>query len=125
MLCRQWALQQIGGESPSQTANQNLTAGAVVGTGNRRWGSVRLIGSASGNAGAGASNRLPEPVSWRDPVASDQAADSEYQLQRRYNIAYQAVHVCEGEPGPGHGAAAGCKPLGRHRHHRAYWRGHG
>ena len=34
-LCRQWAQQQIGGTSPSQTANQNLTTGAVIGTSGR------------------------------------------------------------------------------------------
>ena len=51
--CRQWALQQIGGASPSQTANQNLATGAVVGTAIGA-GLGAAIGSASGQAGAGA-----------------------------------------------------------------------
>ena len=30
--CRQWAEQQIGGVSPTQTANENLAAGTILGT---------------------------------------------------------------------------------------------
>jgi len=40
-LCRQWAQQQIGGASPSETANKNLADGAVIGT---------LVGAAVGTA---------------------------------------------------------------------------
>ncbi len=29
-ICRQWAQQQIGGASPSETANQNLANGALI-----------------------------------------------------------------------------------------------
>ena len=98
--CRQWALQQIGGESPSQTANQNLTAGAVVGTAIGA-GVGALIGSASGNAGAGAAIGAGAGLLGGTSMASDQASDSAYQLQRRYNIAYQQCMYAKGNQVPG------------------------
>ena len=52
-LCRQWAQQQIGGASPSQTANQNLANGAMVGT-LVGAGLGAVIGSTTGDVGAGA-----------------------------------------------------------------------
>ena len=77
-LCRQWAQQQIGGASPSQTANQNLASGATVGA---LVGAAMgaAIGAATGNAGAA----------------------SEYQLQRRYDIAYQQCMYAKGNQIPG------------------------
>ena len=50
-ICRQWAQQQIGGASPSETANQNLANGAVVGT-LVGAGLGAAIGAATGNVGA-------------------------------------------------------------------------
>ena len=65
--CRQWAEEQIGGTSPSQTANQNLATGAVVGT-LVGAGLGAAIGAATGNVGAGAAigagpASSPEPLS--------------------------------------------------------------
>ena len=49
-LCRQWAQQQIGGVSPSETANQNLANGAILGT-LLGAGVGAAIGAATGGAG--------------------------------------------------------------------------
>jgi uncharacterized protein YcfJ len=99
-VCRQWALQQIGGESPSQTANQNLTAGAVIGS-VVGAGVGALIGSASGNAGTGAAIGAGAGLLGGTAIASDQAIDSNYQLQRRYDIAYQQCMYAKGNQVPG------------------------
>jgi hypothetical protein len=99
-LCRQWAQQQIGGASPSQTANQNLATGAVVGTAVGA-GLGALIGSASGQAGAGAAIGAGAGLLGGAAVASGPAYGSEYQLQRRYDIAYQQCMYAKGNQIPG------------------------
>ena len=98
--CRQWALQQIGGASPSETANQNLATGAVVGTAVGA-GIGALIGSVSGQAGAGAAIGAGTGLLGGMSVASGPAYDSGYQLQRRYNIAYQQCMYAKGNQIPG------------------------
>jgi hypothetical protein len=98
--CRQWALQQIGGSSPSQTANQNLATGAVVGT-LAGAGLGALIGSASGQAGAGAAIGAGAGLLTGTAVASGPASYSEYDLQRRYNIAYLQCMYAKGNQVPG------------------------
>jgi hypothetical protein len=98
--CRQWAEQQIGGTSPSQTANQNLATGAVVGT-LAGAGLGALIGSTSGHAGAGAAIGAGAGLLTGTAVASGPATYSEYQLQRRYDIAYQQCMYAKGNQIPG------------------------
>ena len=98
--CRQWAEGQIGGASPSQTANQNLAAGAAVGT-LAGAGLGALIGSASGHAGAGAAIGAGAGLLTGTAVASGPAASSEYSLQRRYDIAYQQCMYAKGNQIPG------------------------
>jgi hypothetical protein len=98
--CRQWAQQQIGGASPSQTTNQNLATGAAVGTlAGAALGAA--IGSASGHAGAGAAVGAGAGLLTGTAVASGPAASSEYQLQRRYDIAYQQCMYAKGNQVPG------------------------
>ena len=99
-VCRQWAQQQIGGASPSQTANQNLATGAVVGTAVGA-GLGAAIGAASGNAGAGAAIGAGTGLVGGAAVASGPASGSEYQLQRRYDIAYQQCMYAKGNQIPG------------------------
>lgn len=99
-MCRQWAEQQIGGASPSQTANQNLATGAVVGTAVGA-GLGALIGSISGDAGAGAAVGAGAGLFMGTAMASDPAYASESQLQRRYNIAYQQCMYAKGNQIPG------------------------
>jgi hypothetical protein len=99
-VCRQWAQQQIGGASPSQTANQNLATGAVVGTAVGA-GLGALIGSASGQAGAGAAIGAGVGLLGGAAAGSGPAAGSEYQLQRQYDIAYQQCMYAKGNQIPG------------------------
>jgi hypothetical protein len=99
-VCRQWAQQQIGGISPSQTANRNLATGAAVGTAVGA-GLGALIGSISGDAGAGAAIGAGAGLLTGTAMASDSAYDSQWQLQRRYDIAYQQCMYAEGNQIPG------------------------
>jgi hypothetical protein len=98
--CRQWAQQQIGGTSPSQTANQNLTTGAVVGTAVGAGLGV-AIGAATGNAGAGAAIGGATGLLGGMSMASGPAYDSQWQLQRQYDMAYQQCHYAKGNQIPG------------------------
>lgn len=99
-VCRQWALQQIGGVSPSQTANQNLTAGAVVGT-LVGAGLGAAIGSTTGDAGAGAAIGAGAGLLGGTSMATNPAYASEWQLQRQYDIAYQQCMYAKGNQIPG------------------------
>jgi len=99
-MCRQWAQQQIGGTSPSQTANQNLVTGATIGT-VIGAGLGAAIGSVTGNAGTGAAIGASAGLLGGLGMASDPAYGSEYQLQRRYDIAYQQCMYARGNQVPG------------------------
>ena len=99
-VCRQWAQQQIGGASPSQTANQNLATGAAVGTAvGAAMGAA--IGAAAGNAGAGAAIGGATGLLGGTAMGSNAGAYSGYQLQRRYDIAYQQCMYAKGNQIPG------------------------
>jgi hypothetical protein len=99
-VCRQWAQQQIGGASPSQTANQNLATGATVGA---LVGAAMgvAIGAATGNAGAGVAIGGATGLLGGTAMGSNAGASSEYQLQRRYDIAYQQCMYAKGNQIPG------------------------
>ena len=99
-VCRQWAQQQIGGVSPSQTANENLATGAVVGT-LVGAGIGTAIGAATGNAGAGAVIGAGAGLLGGTAIGSNQGYASEWQLQRRYDIAYQQCMYAKGNQLPG------------------------
>ncbi len=99
-VCRQWAQQQIGGASPSQTANQNLATGATVGT-LVGAGIGTAIGAATGNVGAGAAIGAGTGLLGGTAMASGPAYDSEYRLQRQYDIAYQQCMYAKGNQIPG------------------------
>jgi hypothetical protein len=99
-VCRQWAQQQIGGTSPSQTANQNLATGAAVGTAVGA-GMGALIGSTTGSAGTGAAIGAGAGLLGGTAMASEPAYSSQYQLQRQYDIAYQQCMYAKGNQIPG------------------------
>ena len=98
--CREWAQYQIGGTSPSQTANENLAAGAVVGT-VVGAGLGALVGAATGNAGAGAAIGAGAGLLGGTSIGGNAAAVSGYELQRRYDIAYQQCMYAKGNQIPG------------------------
>ena len=98
--CRQWAQQQIGGAEPSKTANENLATGAAVGTAvGAALGAA--IGAATGNAAAGAAIGGGTGLLGGTAMGSNAGASSEYQLQRRYDIAYQQCMYAKGNQIPG------------------------
>lgn len=98
--CRQWAQAQIGGASPSGTANQNIATGAIVGTAIGAAAGA-AIGAATGNAGAGAAIGGAAGLLGGTAMASGPAYDSQYALQRRYDIAYQQCMYAKGNVIPG------------------------
>lgn len=99
-ICRQWAQQQIGGASPSQTANQNLANGAIVGT-LVGAGLGAAIGAATGDIGAGAAIGAGAGLLGGTAMATNPAYASGWQLQRQYDIAYQQCMYSKGNQIPG------------------------
>ena len=99
-LCRQWALQQIGGASPGETANQNVASGAVVGT---IVGAAigTAVGAATGDAGAGAAIGAGAGLLGGTAMGSEAAYGSQWQLQRRYDVAYEQCMYAKGNQIPG------------------------
>ena len=100
VVCRQWAQQQIGGASPSETGNKNMATGAVVGTAvGAAMGAA--VGAATGNAGAGAAIGGGAGLLGGTAMGSSAGASSEHQLQTRYDIAYQQCMYAKGNQIPG------------------------
>ena len=100
IACRQWAGQQIGGENPDEAANKTLSGGAVIGT---VIGAAigALIGSTYGDVGAGAAIGAGSGLLGGTMIASDSAYGTRWELQRRYDIAYQQCMVAKGNQIPG------------------------
>jgi hypothetical protein len=97
--CRQWASQQTG-ISSNDTVNQNLANGAAVGT-LLGAGLGAAIGSASGHAGAGALIGAGSGMLAGTAAASGPAYEAGWQVQRRYDIAYQQCMYAKGNEIPG------------------------
>jgi hypothetical protein len=86
-VCRQWAQAQAGG-SPDQVANENLAHGAAVGT--LAGAAVgAMVGAASGNVGAGAAIGAGTGLLGGAAVASGPANAARWEVQRRYDMAYE------------------------------------
>jgi hypothetical protein len=99
-VCRQWARQQIGGESPGQTADRSVAGGATLGA-LLGAGLGAAIGAATGNVGAGAAIGGATGLVGGAGLGSDAGAYSGYQLQNRYDIAYQQCMYAKGNSLPG------------------------
>jgi hypothetical protein len=97
--CRQWAESQVG-LSANETVNQNLAGGAAIGT-MLGAGLGALIGSAYGNVGAGAAIGAASGLAFGAAGASGPAYASGYEVQTRYDIAYQQCMVAKGNQFPG------------------------
>ncbi|HVN24769.1 MAG TPA: hypothetical protein VMT71_12415 [Syntrophorhabdales bacterium] len=103
-VCRQWAQQSIGGASPSETANKNTATGAIVGTAVGAAMGLAIGAATGGNsaaAGAGAAIGGGAGLLGGTAMGSNAGANSEYQLQRRYDIAYQQCMYAKGNQIPG------------------------
>ncbi len=97
--CRQWAEQQIG-ESPDAAGNRTLAGGATIGT---IIGAAlgALIGSTYGHAGTGAAIGAGTGLVGGAAVASGPAYGTRWELQRRYDNAYQQCMYAKGNQVPG------------------------
>jgi hypothetical protein len=92
--CRQWAENQSGWDA-NCTVNQNLFSGAAIGT-VLGAGLGAVIGSAYGNVGAGAAIGAAGGLAVGTAGASEPARAAGYEVQRRYDIAYQQCMYSKG-----------------------------
>jgi hypothetical protein len=99
-VCRQWAGQQIGGENPNEAANKTFAGGAAIGT---LVGAAMgaLIGVAYGNPGAGAAIGAGSGLLGGSMIGGDSAYGTRWELQRRYDVAYQQCMYAKGNQIPG------------------------
>jgi len=97
-VCRQWAAQQAGA-GPSDTVNQNLASGAAIGT-LMGAGLGAAIGAASGSTGVGAAIGAASGLIGGTAIASGPAYASGWEVQRRYDIAYQQCMYAKGNQIP-------------------------
>lgn len=97
--CRQWAAQQVRA-TPGQTYNESLGNGAALGT-LVGAGLGVAIGAASGNAGAGAAIGGASGLLLGTSVAQGPATAAAWEVQRRYDIAYQQCMYLKGNQIPG------------------------
>ena len=102
--CRNWAAQQTG-QQPADTVNQNLAGGAAIGT-LVGAGLGAAIGAASGNAGSGAAIGAASGLIGGTAVASGPAYGAGWEVQRRYDNAYQQCMYAKGNLIPGVGRAS-------------------
>jgi hypothetical protein len=95
-VCRQYASQQIGGQSPSEAAQQSAINSAAVGT---ALGAVAgaMVGSASGNVGAGAAVGAGGGLLVGSAAGAGAAQASGANLQQRYDVAYAQCMASKGD----------------------------
>jgi hypothetical protein len=98
-VCRQWAENQAGWNA-NETVNQNVASGAAIGT-VLGAGLGAVIGSASGNVGAGAAIGAASGLALGTAGAAEPARAAGYEVQRRYDIAYQQCMYSKGNQIPG------------------------
>ena len=98
-VCKQWAGQQTGAP-PNDTVNQNLAGGAAVGT-LMGAGLGAAIGAVSGSTGAGAAIGAASGLIGGTAVATEPAYAAGWEVQRRYDIAYQQCMYAKGNRIPG------------------------
>ncbi|MGA2467269.1 MAG: glycine zipper family protein [Thermodesulfobacteriota bacterium] len=97
--CRQWAREQIGAPS-NETANKTLASGAAIGT-MMGAGLGAAIGAASGRPGAGAAIGAAAGLVGGTAAASGPAYAAGFEVQRRYDNAYQQCMYAKGNQIPG------------------------
>ena len=99
LACRNWAALQTGA-TPAGVVNQNLTGGAAIGA-LMGAGLGAAIGAASGNAGAGAAIGAGSGLIGGTAVASGPAYAAGWDVQQRYDNAYQQCMYAKGNQIPG------------------------
>jgi len=98
-VCRQWALQQVGGsanKSATQAAVNSAAVGTVVGA-----AAGAAIGAAGyGNPAMGAAAGSGVGLLGGTAVGADRAAGTQYEMQRRYDMAYIQCMYARGNQVP-------------------------
>jgi len=97
--CRQWAEQQVN-TTPGRVYSEGVAGGAAVGT-LVGAGLGAAVGAASGNAGAGAAIGGASGLLMGTTMAAGPANQSAWEVQRRYDIAYQQCMYLKGNHIPG------------------------
>jgi outer membrane lipoprotein SlyB len=88
--------------APNEAANNTLISGAAIGTlAGAALGAA--IGAASGHAGAGAAVGAGSGLVAGTAIASGPAYATGWELQRRYDIAYQQCMYANGNQISGYG----------------------
>jgi hypothetical protein len=97
-ICRQWAAQQTG-TTPSDAMNKNVFGNAAIGT-LLGAGLGAAIGAASGNPGIGAAIGAASGAVGGTAFGVGPAYASGYEVQRRYDNAYQQCMYSKGNQIP-------------------------
>jgi outer membrane lipoprotein SlyB len=96
--CRDWAKVQAGWQA-NETVNQNLAGGAAAG-GLLGAAAGALIGAASGNVGPGAAIGAGAGLLAGSAMAHNRAYGAGWEVQRRYDNAYQQCMYAKGNQIP-------------------------
>jgi outer membrane lipoprotein SlyB len=114
--CREWAQNQAGWKA-NETVNQNLAGGAIA-AGALGAAAGALIGAASGNVGPGAAIGAGAGLLAGSAMAYNQAYGAGWEVQRRYDNAYQQcmyarTRSLQSRSAAPFGAAMSCRPRGQ------------
>jgi hypothetical protein len=93
--CRAYAYQSVGGQTPNDAAVQSGVAGAVIGTAIGAAAGAAITGTSQGAAWGAGSGLLVGSA-----VGASNAYASSYQLQQRYDYAYQQCMYARGNRVP-------------------------
>jgi outer membrane lipoprotein SlyB len=96
--CREWAQNQSGWKA-NDTVNENLAGGALAG-GALGAAAGALIGAASGNVGPGAAIGAGAGLLAGSAMAHNRAYGAGWEVQRRYDNAYQQCMYAKGNQVP-------------------------
>jgi hypothetical protein len=97
-VCRQWAGWKIG-QSPQQTASQNVAAGSITGT-LIGAGLGAAIGAAAGDPGLGAGIGAASGLLFGTSAGVEAGQASGWEAQRNFDIAYQQCMYAKGNQIP-------------------------
>jgi hypothetical protein len=97
-ICRQWALQQLG-TTPQQATTNAAVSSAAVGTVLGAAGGA-AIGAAYGDPATGAAVGSGVGLLGGSAAGANQAAGTQWALQRRYDIAYMQCMYVKGNQIP-------------------------
>lgn len=103
-FCQQYA-QQVLGANPSKVVSDQVAGGAVAGAAIGAAAGALLGGNSNAAAGGAATGLL-----FGTAAGAGAASDTNYGLQRRYNIAYAQCMYAKGNQVPGYAAPSYVPP---------------